>query len=109
MMTANYSKLVFMALTLKKSLEMGLIAEESEKTRKARRKLTQRLKQIDKKMTPQVLKKTREEIEKQLERRAASRVQVSEKHQELAQPSRSVQKMAEALLSEIRAELKGSQ
>ncbi len=102
MMAAKYKKLVVMALSLKKSLKMGLIAEESDKTKKARRKLMQRLQRIDKKMTPQVLKKTREGIAKQLERHAAGRVHVQEKHQELVAPSRSVQKMAEALVAELK-------
>jgi len=87
-----------MPLTLKKSLQMGLIAEESEKTRRARKKLMERLKTVDKKMTPQALKQKREAVAKQLERHAIGRVQV----QDLAQPSRSIQKIIEELTTQFK-------
>jgi hypothetical protein len=39
-----------MAMTLKKSLKLGLLAEESKKTKKAREKLKQRLQVVENKL-----------------------------------------------------------
>lgn len=92
-----------MALTLKKGLVMGLIVEESQKTKKARKKLRDRMDNLEKKVTPQALKRKSEEISRWIERHAAGRVVVKkdiplfDKNANPAKPSRGIEKIAEEL------------
>lgn len=94
-----------MPTTLKKSLMMGLIAEESHKTKKARKKLLERMAQVEKKMTPQALKDKKEEISRRIQRHAPDRVAVKkdmplfDKNQNPAKPSRGLEKITEELTS----------
>ncbi len=96
-----------MAMTLRKSLMMGVIAEESQKTKKARRKLKERLDEIEKKVTPQALQEKTQETERRIARHAPDRMQVQKDislfdgNQNPAKPSKAVAKLAEELSSAL--------
>jgi len=98
-----------MAMTLRKSLMMGLIVDESQKTKKARKKLKDRLDHFEKKMTPQALKRKSEEISRWIERHASDRVPVKkdiplfDKNANSVKPSRGIEKMAEELATAEKA------
>lgn len=82
---------------------MGLIVEESQKTKKARKKLRERMDNLEKKVTPQALKRKSEEITRWIERHSADRIPVQkdiplfDKNANPAKPSRGIEKMAEEL------------
>lgn len=97
-----------MAMTLRRSLMMGLIAEESIKTRRARQKLRRRLALLEKKVTTNALDQKKEEIARRIER-YPNRVVVEnktfslfDKNQNPAKVSRVVAKFADQIASEIR-------
>lgn len=95
-----------MAITMRKSLMMGLIVDESQKTKKARRKLKDRLDRFEKKTTPQALQRKSEEISRWIERHASDRVVVKkdiplfDKNKNSVKPSRGIEKIAEELAHE---------
>jgi hypothetical protein len=83
-------------------------AEASSKTHKAREKLKRQLDAIDKKITPQALKKKTIEIHQWIERYASQRVSLKSKsiclfdeNQNTANLSRRVVKLAEKLKKDI--------
>jgi hypothetical protein len=92
-----------MAMTLKKSLMLGVIAEESSKTKKARRKLKERLVELEKSVTPEALEKKSQEVHRRIARHASDRVSVEKDislfdgNQNPAKPSRAIAKLAEEL------------
>ena len=86
------------------------LAEASSKTDRAREKLKRQLEAIDKKITPQALKKKTIEIHRWIERHAAHRVVLKSKsiclfdeNQNTADLSRRVVKLAEKLKRDIQA------
>lgn len=92
-----------MIMTLKKSLMLGVIAEESSKTKKARKKLKERLEELEKGFTPEALEKKSQEVQRRIARHAPDRVAVEkdlslfDRNQNPAKPSRAVAKLAEEL------------
>lgn len=92
-----------MGMTLRKSLILGVLAEESAKTKKARAKLKEKLDATDKKVTPQALEKKSQEISKWIERHAHDRVVVKkdislfDQNQNSAKMSRNTEKVAEEI------------
>jgi hypothetical protein len=92
-----------MGMTLRKSLILGVLAEESAKTKKARAKLKEKLDATDKKVTPQALEKKSQEISKWIERHAHDRVVVKkdislfDQNQNSAKMSRNIEKVAEEI------------
>ncbi len=92
-----------MAMTLRKSLMLGVLAEESPKTKKARRKLKERLSEIEKTVTPEALQEKAQEVHRRIARHASDRVSVEkeislfDRNQNSAKPSRAVSKLAEEL------------
>jgi len=95
-----------MAMTLKKKLMTGTLAEESQKTKKARKKLQEKLDFVEKKMTPQAIERKSQEISRWIARHASDRVSVKkdislfDKNQNPAQPSKNISKIAEELSKE---------
>lgn len=95
-----------MGMTLRKSLILGVLAEESSKTKKARAKLKEKLDATDKKLTPQALQKKSQEISKWIERHANDRVAVKkdislfDQNKNPAEMSRNIAKIAEELKSQ---------
>jgi len=93
-----------MAMSLRKSLIMGVLAEESAKTKKARSKLKQKLDASDKKMTREALEKKSQEISKWIERHSSDRISVKkdislfDQNQNSVKMSRNTEKIAEELL-----------
>lgn len=92
-----------MAMTLRKSLETGVVVDESRKTKKARKKLQERLDRLEKRVTPEALKETSQEISRWIERHASDRVVVSkdlslfDRNKNPAKPSRGVEKIVNEL------------
>ena len=92
-----------MPMTLRKSLILGVIAEESAKTKKARRKLKERLDEVEKKMTPEALEQKSQEVQRRIARHASDRVPVQkeislfDKNRNSARSSRAVEKLAQEL------------
>jgi hypothetical protein len=60
-------------------LDSKVIAEESEKTKKARAKLLKRVEDLNKKITPQAIKRKSDEIIRWISRNASDRVQLKTK------------------------------
>lgn len=96
-----------MGVTLKKKLMAGILAEESPKTKKARRKLQQKLEKVEKKVTPQAVEEKTHEISQWIARHASDRIAVKkdislfDKNRNPAQPSKSVSKMAKDISNEV--------
>lgn len=92
-----------MGMTLRKRLKLGLVAEESEKTRKARAKLKEKLERTEKKIGGEGLEKKSQEIAEWIERHSHERVAVKkdislfDQNQNSAKMSRSVEKIAEEI------------
>ncbi|MCI0381604.1 MAG: hypothetical protein L0207_00920 [Chlamydiae bacterium] len=85
----------------------AIIVEESEKTKKARAKLNQKLKAIDEKITSEALKKKRAAIHGWIARNASYRIVLREKsislfdeNQNTAKLSEKVTKVAEQIRKE---------
>lgn len=82
---------------------LGVIAEESHKTKKARKKLKERLDEIEKKVTPEALEEKSQEVQRRIARHASDRLPVQkdislfDKNQNAAPPSKAVEKIAEEL------------
>ncbi len=89
--------------TLRKNLMLKIIAEESEKTKKARAKLKEKLDRTDKKMTQEALKEASQEIAGWIERHAGDRIPVEkdislfDQNRNSAKMSRTIEKLAEEL------------
>lgn len=87
---------------------MKQIAQESEKTKRARQKLKKKIENMEKKITPQALKAKSQEIAQWIERHSASRVPVHkdislfDHNRNSAKRSRSVEKFAEELAAELK-------
>ncbi len=80
------------------------LADESEKTRKAREKLKRRLQEFERKITPQAIEKKAVEIHRWIERLASSRIILKSKaitlfdeNKNTADASQRVSKIAEVL------------
>jgi predicted transposase YdaD len=97
-----------MAMTLRKSLILGVIAEESSKTKKARAKLKDKLDATDKKLKNQTLEKKSQEIARWIERHAHDRVVVKkdislfDQNRNSAKMSRNTEKLAEELAIDLK-------
>lgn len=97
-----------MAMTLRKRLMAGVIADESTKTKKARKKLQERLDGLEKKMTPQALERKTQEISRWIARHASDRVSVKkdislfDKNQNPAKASKGISKIADELAEETK-------
>lgn len=95
-----------MGLPLRKSLLLKIIAEESEKTKKARAKLQVKLERTDKKLTAEALKKQSNEIAGWIERHSSDRISVEkdislfDQNRNSAKMSRTIEKLAEELAKE---------
>jgi hypothetical protein len=63
-----------MAMTLRKSLSLGIIAKESKKVQKIREKLKARLDCQDKKITPEALETKVEEILNRINRQVRDKI-----------------------------------
>ena len=83
------------------------IVEESQKTKKARCKLQQRISAMEEKMTPEALKDKTNAIERWIDRRAGERIFVKknlalfDKNQNPAKPSKGVTKLQEELQQQL--------
>ena len=92
-----------MGMSLRKSLILGVVAEESAKTKKARAKLKEKLDATDKRITPEALEKKSQEISQWIERHSNDRLPVKkdislfDQNQNSAKMSRNTEKMAEEL------------
>ncbi|HUD00818.1 MAG TPA: hypothetical protein VMR37_00660 [Rhabdochlamydiaceae bacterium] len=97
-----------MAMTLRKSLILGVLAEESGKTKKARAKLRNKLEATEKKLLTQNLDKKSQEISKWIERHANDRVSVKkdislfDQNRNSAKMSRNIEKLAEELALDLK-------
>ena len=97
-----------MAMTLRKSLILGVLAEESGKTKKARAKLKNKLDATEKKLKNQTLDKKSQEISKWIERHAGDRVSVKndislfDQNRNSAKMSRNIEKLAEELAVDLK-------
>ncbi len=97
-----------MPTTLRKSLLLKIIAEESAKTKKAREKLKQKLNRAEKKMTKQALEAKIREISQWIERHSADRISVEkdislfDQNRNSAKMSRNIEKMAEELAIDLK-------
>jgi len=97
-----------MVMTLRKSLILGVLAEESGKTKKARTKLKNKLDASDRKLKNQTLDKKSQEISKWIERHAGDRVSVKkdislfDQNRNSAKMSRHIEKLAEELALDIK-------
>jgi predicted transposase YdaD len=97
-----------MAMTLRKSLILGVLAEESSKTKKARAKLKQKLEATEKKLKNQTLEKKSQEIARWIERHAHDRVSVKkdislfDQNRNSAKMSRNTEKLAEELAGNLK-------
>ena len=84
------------------------IVEESQKTKRARDKLKQRLELMEKKTTSEALKDKTTAIERWIGRRAQDRVTVKkdiplfDKNQNPAKPSRSISKLQQELMQKLK-------
>jgi hypothetical protein len=92
-----------MPKSIKKNLLLKIIAEESEKTKKAREKLKQKIDRTDKKITEKALQDKAQEIASWIERHASDRLSVEkdislfDQNRNSAKMSRSIEKLAEEL------------
>lgn len=93
-----------MSMTMRESLATGIPVEESQKTKKARRKLEEKMKALEQKVTKEALKDKSEAIARWIERHASDRVTVSDKeialfdrNQNPASPSKEIVKLQGAL------------
>ncbi|MGD0664353.1 MAG: hypothetical protein ABSA17_01305 [Rhabdochlamydiaceae bacterium] len=97
---------------LRKSLLLKIIAEESDKTKKARLKLKQKLDRSDKKLTEKALQDKSQEIAGWIERHASDRISVEkeislfDQNRNSAKMSRSIEKLAEELAKDLKIEKK---
>lgn len=90
------------------------LAEESEKTKRARQKLKRRLEMIEQQVTPKALEKKSIEIHRWIARHAAQRVVLRTKaislfdeNKNTAETSRRIAKLAETLQKELVLSLDG--
>lgn len=101
-----------MGMSLRKSLILGVIAEESSKTKKAREKLKSKLDAAEKKLKNQPIEKSlgkkSQEIAKWIERHSQDRLTVKkdislfDQNRNSAKMSRNIEKRAEELASELK-------
>ena len=92
--------------SIRKSLLLKIIAEESEKTKKAREKLKQKFDKSDKKITEKALKDKSQEIAGWIERHSSDRLSVEkdislfDQNRNSAKMSKTLEKLAEDLKNE---------
>ena len=92
-----------MSAPLKKSLLMKVVVGESEKTKKAREKLKQKLEKADKKLTETALRNKSQEIAERIDRHSSDRISVEkdlslfDQNRNSAKMSRLVEKLAASL------------
>jgi hypothetical protein len=97
-----------MVMTLRKSLMLGVLAEESGKTKKARAKLKSKLDATEKKLKNHTLDKKSQEISRWIERHAGDRVSVKkdislfDQNRNSAKMSRNTEKLAEELALDLK-------
>jgi hypothetical protein len=97
-----------MAIVKKKKVFNNEIVEESQKTKRARDKLRQRLELMEKKTTLEALKDKTDAIERWIDRRSEDRVAVNkdiplfDKNQHSAKPSRGVARLQEELSQKLK-------
>lgn len=90
-------------MTTKKNLLLKIIAEESEKTKRAREKLRAKLDRTDKKITEKALQDKSQEIASWIERHSSDRLSVDkdislfDQNRNSAKMSKSIEKLAEEL------------
>ncbi len=95
-----------MPTSLKKNLRMKIVAEESEKTKKAREKLKKKFDRTDKKLTEEALQDKSQEIAGWIERHSSDRISVEkdislfDQNRNSAKMSRAVEKLATDLKNE---------
>lgn len=95
-----------MVAARKKAVE-GVVVGESEKTKKARRKLHARMEKMQQKVTKEALKEKTQEIARWIARHASDRVSVDkdislfDQNQNPALPSKGVLKLQEELQAKI--------
>lgn len=95
-----------MGMTLKKSLELKIVASESLKLKKAKAKLKQQMDTFDRKAGPDDLKRTKEEIAGWIERHSHERVVIKkdlslfDQNRNSAKISKAIEKMAKDLAEE---------
>ena len=91
----------------KKEINLQIV-EESEKTRRARDKLKQRIESMEKKVTPEALKDKTSAIERWIDRRSSERVSVKkdfplfDKNKHPAKPSKGIAKLQEDLQERLK-------
>lgn len=90
-------------MSTKKDLLQKIIAEESEKTKRAREKLKAKLDTTDKKITEKALKDKSQEIASWIERHSTDRLSVDkdislfDQNRNSAKMSKTIEKLAEEL------------
>lgn len=90
-------------MSTKKDLLLKIIAEESEKTKRAREKLKAKLDRTDKKITEKALKDKSQEIASWIERHSSDRLSVDkdislfDQNRNSAKMSKTIEKLAEDL------------
>lgn len=93
---------------MKKSLLMKVVVAESEKTKKAREKLKQKLDEADQKLTEQALRGKSQEIAEWIDRHSSDRIPVEkdislfDQNRNSAKMSRSIEKLAEELATSLK-------
>lgn len=97
-----------MRASTKKSLEMKIIAEESEKTKRSREKLKQKISKLDEKFSKKALEAKSLEIAGRIERNSSGRIPVDkdislfDQNRNSAKMSRTVEKLAEELAKDLK-------
>jgi hypothetical protein len=100
-----------MPTPIRKSLLMKIIAEESEKTKKAREKIKQKLDKTDKEITEKALQDSSQEIAGWIERHSSDRLSVEkdislfDQNRNSAKMSRNIEKLAEELAIDLKKEV----
>ncbi len=90
-------------MSTKKNLLLKIIADESEKTKRAREKLKAKLDRTDKKITDKALKDKSQEIASWIERHSSDRLSVDkdislfDQNRNSAKMSKTIEKLAEEL------------
>ncbi len=97
-----------MVMTLRKSLMLGVLVDESGKTKKARAKLKQKLEATEKKLKSAKLEKKSQEISRWIQRHTNDRISVKkdislfDQNRNSAKMSRAIEKLAEELDQDLK-------
>jgi actin-related protein len=93
---------------MKKSLLVKVVVAESEKTKKAREKLKQKLDKTDEKLTEKALRDKSQEIAEWIDRHSSDRIPVEkdvslfDQNRNSAKMSRSVERLAKELAMDLK-------